>query len=189
MPANLNHQKAPLNCPQKASQRQVPSLPLDPWSLLSVGESVNKSAITSPLSLSQSLSQSLSLYVCLSLPSLTWPLLLFLHPFFTDFLPQFHICSLACHPSLAPVMIQLLPPWCHPRHHMLLSPSTSRTIYTSNTFFSSLWSLPSILIHLFLHLSLPPLPRYIKHLSPYHTEYLYMSYMRYSDSEYSNITM
>ena len=73
MPANLNHQKAPLNCPQKASQRQVPSLPLDPWSLLSVGESVNKSAITSPLSLSQSLSQSLSLCVCLSLPSLTWP--------------------------------------------------------------------------------------------------------------------
>ncbi len=80
----LSHQKTPLNCPQQVSQLQSPSLLLDPWSLLSVGESVNKSAITS---------LSHSLCVCLSLHHHLPDLLSspFPHPSFT----WLHISSLA----------------------------------------------------------------------------------------------
>ena len=46
------------------------------------------------------------------------------------------------------------PSWCHPRHHMFLSPSTSRTICTSNTFYSSLWSLPSTLKSIYFFICL-----------------------------------
>lgn len=61
------HQKTPLNCPRQVGQLQSPGLLLDPWSLLSVGESVNKSAITSLLTPFQCLSLSLTP------TSFTWP--------------------------------------------------------------------------------------------------------------------